>query len=228
MNILKESINDQAKQLRTEVTTARETLPFNTSSLPSRKEVHGKKKQKMKLKMKFPLVKLLALFFVLLPITVLAIYTSLSKDDSTEAVDGNQASYSEVKGFESYNKEDSKVVVETTDKEEKEEASASKEEPADKQEKTEAVEEPKEEAVVEETKEPTPTTTETPAETPAETPKKEEAKVIQHTVKPNETIFRIAMTYFSSQEGIEIIKQYNGLSSNEITVGQVLQIPVNQ
>lgn len=225
---MKESINDQAKQLRTEVTTAQETLPFNTSSLPSRKEVHGKKKQKMKLKMKFPLVKLLALFFILLPITVLAIYTSLSKDNSTEVVDSNQSSYSEVKGFESYNKEDSKVVVETTEKEEKEEVDTSKEEaPVNQEETKPAVEEqPKEEPVVEETKETPPTTTET--ETKTETQNKEETKVIQHTVKANETIFRIAMTYFSSQEGIEIIKQYNGLSSNEIRVGQVLQIPVNQ
>jgi len=230
VTILKESINDQAKQLRTEVTTAQETLPFNTSSLPSRKEVHGKKKQKMKLKMKFPLVKLLALFFILLPITVLAIYTSLSKDNSTEVVNSNQSSYSEVKGFESYNKEDSKVVVETTKKEEKEEVDTSKEEAPVNQEEIEPVveEQPKEEPVVEETKETTPTPTTTETETKTETQNTGGTKVIQHTVKANETIFRIAMTYFSSQEGIEIIKQYNGLSGNEIRVGQVLQIPVNQ
>jgi len=164
----------------------------------------------------------------LLPITVLAIYTSLSKDNSTEVVNSNQSSYSEVKGFESYNKEDSKVVVETTKKEEKEEVDTSKEEAPVNQEEIEPVveEQPKEELVVEETKETPPTTTETEAKT--ETQNKEETKVIQHTVKANETIFRIAMTYFSSQEGIEIIKQYNGLSDNEIRVGQVLQIPVNQ
>ncbi len=235
MKKLKESRNDQAEQLRAEVTATREALPFNTSSLPSRKEVHGKKKQKIKWKIKFPLVKLLALFFVLLPITVLAIYTSLSKGNKAEVVDNEPVSYSEVKGFESYSKDENKSVIAEKDKEEKEEkAESSSNGDATKEEKdTEQAEKVEQEEnsqkadqVVTTEQTQTPPTTETKVEQEVE--KKEETKIIEHTVQSNETIFRIAMRYFSSQDGIDIIKQYNGLSGNEIRVGQVLKIPVKQ
>ena len=232
---MKESRKDQAEQLRAEVTATREALPFNTSSLPSRKEVHGKKKQKIKWKIKFPLVKLLALFFVLLPITVLAIYTSLSKDNKAEVADNEPVSYSEVKGFESYSKNENKSVVAEEDKEEKEEQveSSSNDDATKEEEDTEQAEKVEQEEnsqkadqLVTTEKAPTETTTETKVEQEVE--KKEETKIIEHTVQTNETIFRIAMRYFSSQDGIDIIKQYNGLSSNEIRVGQVLKIPVKQ
>ena len=239
MKKLKESRNDQAEQLRVEVTATREALPFNTSSLPSRKEVHGKKKQKIKWKIKFPLVKLLALFFVLLPITVLAIYTSLSKDNKAEVADNEPVSYSEVKGFESYSKNENKSVVAEEDKEEKEEQveSSSNDDATKEEEDTEQAEKVEQEEnsqkadqLVTTEKAPTETPTQTTAETKVEeeVEKKEETKIIEHTVQTNETIFRIAMRYFSSQDGIDIIKQYNGLSSNEIRVGQVLKIPVKQ
>ena len=46
------------------------------SSLPSRSEVHRKKKKKKKTsKVKFPLIKLLVLFFILLPIGFYFVYT---------------------------------------------------------------------------------------------------------------------------------------------------------
>lgn len=47
------------------------------SSLPSRSEVHRKKKKKLKAKIKFPLIKLLVLFFILLPIGFYFVYTYL-------------------------------------------------------------------------------------------------------------------------------------------------------
>ena len=49
--------------------------------------------------------------------------------------------------------------------------------------------------------------------------------VIQHVVQSNENLFRIALKYYSSAEGVEIIKQYNGLKGNDIVTGQVLKIP---
>ncbi len=61
------------------------------SSLPSRSEVHRKKKKKSKAKIKFPLIKLLVLFFILLPIGFYCIYAYLQdrpvyKQNSSEAV----------------------------------------------------------------------------------------------------------------------------------------------
>lgn len=46
-----------------------------------------------------------------------------------------------------------------------------------------------------------------------------------HVVAPGETLFRIAMNYYGSPDGVETIKSANGLSSNEISAGQTLRIP---
>lgn len=47
------------------------------STLPSRSELHRKKKKKGKVKIKFPLIKLLVLFFILLPIGFYCVYVYL-------------------------------------------------------------------------------------------------------------------------------------------------------
>ncbi|TFH63358.1 LysM peptidoglycan-binding domain-containing protein [Peribacillus frigoritolerans] len=59
-------------------------------------------------------------------------------------------------------------------------------------------------------------------------PDKEEYKVVLHTVQGEETLFRISMNYYKSQEGIALIKEWNGLNGNEISKGQVLKIPIKK
>jgi len=56
-------------------------------------------------------------------------------------------------------------------------------------------------------------------------PAEEQGGFLYHQVQPGETLFRIAMNYYKSQDGIEKIRQANGLSGNEISVGQTLKIP---
>lgn len=46
-----------------------------------------------------------------------------------------------------------------------------------------------------------------------------------HIVAANETLYRISMNYYGSDVGVEKIKKANGLSSNDIRVGQKLIIP---
>ena len=46
-----------------------------------------------------------------------------------------------------------------------------------------------------------------------------------HTVAAGETIYSISVTHYQSGKGVDKIKQANGLTSNEIYVGQVLMIP---
>ena len=46
-----------------------------------------------------------------------------------------------------------------------------------------------------------------------------------HTVGSNENLYRISLKYYGNGEGVEKIKSANGLSSNEIRVGQRLVIP---
>ena len=52
---------------------------------------------------------------------------------------------------------------------------------------------------------------------------KPEAKT--HTVSPGETLYSISVIHYQSGKGVERIKQANGITSNEIYVGQVLVIP---
>ncbi|KOR79533.1 hypothetical protein AM232_14580 [Bacillus sp. FJAT-21352] len=59
-------------------------------------------------------------------------------------------------------------------------------------------------------------------------PDKEGYKVVLHTVQGEETLFRISMNYYKSQEGIALIREWNGLKGNEISKGQVLKIPIKK
>ncbi|MED4096523.1 LysM peptidoglycan-binding domain-containing protein, partial [Peribacillus simplex] len=59
-------------------------------------------------------------------------------------------------------------------------------------------------------------------------PDKESYKVVLHTVQGEETLFRISMKYYKSQEGIALIREWNGLNGNEISKGQVLKIPIKK
>lgn len=101
---------------------------------------------------------------------------------------------------------------------EQEEEEESEEEPAEEQvEPTETQDQSEEnqseeEPVVEEEEE------EQPAEEPVQTER-------THTVQSNETLYRIAMNYYNDPTAVDRIKQANNLTSNEISVGQVLVLP---
>jgi cytoskeletal protein RodZ len=65
-----EKENDQAGELRSRIERHKAK-----SSLPKRSKVHQNKKKKSKVKIKFPMIQLLALFFILLPIGFYSLYT---------------------------------------------------------------------------------------------------------------------------------------------------------
>ena len=82
------------------------------------------------------------------------------------------------------------------------------EEPAEVVTEEPKVEEPKQEPVVVEKTEPTEVTSSK-----------------SHIVKENETLYRIAVNYYNDPTAVEKIKSANGLTSNEIAVGQRLVLP---
>ncbi|MGN1401204.1 MAG: LysM peptidoglycan-binding domain-containing protein [Bacillus sp. (in: firmicutes)] len=226
------------------------------SKMPSRMEIHGVKKQKKKKrKLRVPLIKVLAVFFVILVVGSLAVYSSISKGDSADAGGSSQKEVAK----------DTEVVIDELDEDEEETAGTKKDTEKDAQ--ADEGQEAKKEANTEETSEqdknkdqaavsdvkPTEKEEEKTAEKTNEkadssnssstntekeqsTSKTEEKKetepsgpkVVEHTVQSKETIFRIAMNYYGSQKGIEIIKNYNGLNGNDLRVGQVLKIPLEQ
>lgn len=51
-------------------------------------------------------------------------------------------------------------------------------------------------------------------------------RVVKHTVKKKETLYRISMKYYKSRAGEDKIRNYNNLNGNEVYTGQVLNIPL--
>jgi LysM repeat protein len=231
---------DQAERLRKRIDRKQETGDSGQkSALPPRSRIHQEKRKKNKWRVKYPVIRLLALFFILLPITIFSIYQYVNSDKSINT--GLNAESEEI-GSETVvfatNDEDDVTTIEVreeqeTEKPEKAEETQEKQAASDQQEKqapqkSDAEDKGSEPASDKQANQTASESTDSSrtAETQAELKKK--GKIVYHTVKPKETIFRIAMTYYKSQSGIEIIKQANNLPSNEIQTGQVLKIPLEQ
>jgi LysM repeat protein len=236
-------IRDQAERLRKRVERKSEHTIEKKESLPPRSELHRQKQKKTKVKVKYPVIRLMALFFILLPISFFSIISYL---------DGKQIPLNktlERAGVEMINVESHEDNKQGQDTDEDNEAPAYEE--IDDTDKIEIIaaaghapsssgdkntsETPVESEEKESEKSTVPASS-APESKPSETegsPNTGEAvsegsneKIIYHTVKPSETIFRVAMTYYKSQEGIPIIKKANNIQGNEIQAGQVLKIPI--
>lgn len=170
--------------------------------------------------------------FILIPVAILIFVAFVYEPDDTDfaATNDNEVS------FETTPSEETPVLVpEETEEEVTEEA-----EP-EEVEKVEEAEEPAEQPAEDTPKEETPAETEQPVEnttpapqetpaaaTPAPPANNDPVSSKSVVVKPNETLYRIAVNnYGASGAGaaVEKIKQANGLSSNEIFVGQTLILP---
>ncbi|RTR30400.1 LysM peptidoglycan-binding domain-containing protein [Robertmurraya yapensis] len=228
-----EPLRDQAQRLRKRISKkseAHEELITSSATLPPRSRVHQQeqKRKKTRLKLKYPIIRLLAIFFILLPVVSIYIINHNKEKASTESVDhneqGNIESVNVTDEDEGVSISDSTVIeenVEDVNEEIVAESVAGSEEEANQE--TEVVES-------EEMENPASTQTTvndkntTPPVTAPETNTASEA-VQSHTVQPGENLFRIAMKYYGSQSGIEKIKQANNIQGNEIQVGQTIKIP---
>ncbi|MED3689306.1 LysM peptidoglycan-binding domain-containing protein [Peribacillus butanolivorans] len=258
---------DQAGELGTRVERQKAK-----SSLPKRSQVHQNKKKKSKVKIKFPMIKLLSLFFILLPIGFYSLNTYLQEKPerhtrSDQVVNYNEnedadketipttATADDLKDNDLEKEEKNSAKSEAEKKKEKEKQKAEEKEQAKKkaEEKEKAQQEAEEKAKAkqiaeekakakqiaeekakakqiaeEKAKKEAAEDKKTTERAPAVKPNKDEYKVVLHTVKAEETLFRISMNYYNSQEGIALIKEWNGLNGNEISKGQVLKIPIKK
>ncbi|MGG0412801.1 LysM peptidoglycan-binding domain-containing protein [Peribacillus simplex] len=245
-----EKENDQAGELRSRIERQKAK-----SSLPKRSKVHQNKKKKSKVKIKFPMIQLLALFFILLPIGFYTLYTYLQdrpvpvkksdqvvfSEEDTESIP-TTATADDLKEKETAKAEAEKEKEEAEAKaqqeaEEKAKAQQEAEEKAKAQQEAEekakaqqeAAEKAKEQQIADEKAKKAAAEKKKAAENvQAAKPDKEEYKVVLHTVQGEETLFRISMNYYKSQEGIALIREWNGLNGNEISQGQVLKIPIKK
>ncbi|WP_411738603.1 LysM peptidoglycan-binding domain-containing protein [Peribacillus sp. S4] len=243
-----EKENDQAGELRSRIERQKAK-----SSLPKRSKVHQNKKKKSKVKIKLPMIQLLALFFILLPIGFYSLYTyfqerplPVTKSDQVVLKEEDKESIPTTATAEDLKeKESAKAEAEK----EKEEAEAKAKAQQEAKEKAKAQEEAEEKAKVQreaEAKAKAQQEAEEKAKVQQEAEEKakkaaaekknvqaaksdkEAYKVVLHTVQGEETLFRISMNYYKSQEGIALIREWNGLNGNEISRGQVLKIPIKK
>ena len=197
------------------------------SKLPSRSELHRKGRKPNK-KSSHTTINVILGLFTLIPVLILVYIISdfYTPGDRTSAKGGDTGTLFEM---------NSEKPVENTavaDKDDEKKATSKEDEKsAEKTEaeaKAKAEEKPVSKPVVNVNptpeKKPEVKVEPKPEKKPEEKP---ESKPVSktHTVGGNENLYRISLKYYGNGEGVEKIKSANGLSSNEIGVGQKLVIP---
>ncbi|MGG5253761.1 hypothetical protein ACQYAD_09720 [Neobacillus sp. SM06] len=76
---------DQAERLRKRIEKVQETKN-QAASLPPRSELHRHQRKRTKWKLKYPVIRLLVLFFILLPIVSFSVYSYFSGSKNGKAV----------------------------------------------------------------------------------------------------------------------------------------------
>ncbi|OLS40205.1 LysM peptidoglycan-binding domain-containing protein [Bacillus sp. MRMR6] len=211
-----EPYRDQAERLRRRIEKINEQNLVEQDKLPPREQIHRQKRKKTKMKIKYPVIRLLVLSFILLPIIIFSM-NSYYNDKNRGGVEKTTVPTS---GYETVKFEEANTdhIVD----EDKEEEQAVVE--VDLAVETEPVEEviPPENEASENGVE----TPETTASTKNDETKTQQNNFIYHTVQPGENLFRISMKYYHSKAGEEIIKKANKLLNENVYVGQVLKIPL--
>jgi LysM repeat protein len=218
-----EPYRDQADRLKQRIERINEETNEVRDQLPPREQIHREKRKKTKLKVKYPVIRMLVLFFILLPIVIFSAYTYLEegkKGNRTEKVSGDSS------GYEVINYEKSETES-TTESETEEETVAKIEETIEVQK-----------SVIPDTTVKSPVSTDkgtdknsgtsTEPVTAKPDSSKDTRKTIYHTVKKGENLYRISLKYYHSKAGEDIIRKANNLKGNEIYLGQVLEIPLTK
>jgi LysM repeat protein len=210
----------------------------STGGLPPRSEIHHQKREKKRKKQTFPLIRLQVVFFILLPIIIFVIYTNRDSifPSSSKTVSEEKSGYETISIDNSDSEKKSKsndTKADTKDnnvENEKETVEESNNNGTPVQPQPEVIDETKPTSPVEESTASEGVTTPAPNQNVSGVSSQAEnnVEVKHHTVQAGETLYRIAMKYYQSKSGIEIIKKANNLKNENISVGQVLTIPMNK
>lgn len=221
---------DQAERLRQRIVKVQVTNE-PIAGLPPRGDLHQQrqKRKKAKFKLKYPLIRLLVLFFILLPIVSFSVYSYFDGLKSG----GSVKTSSDPQGYETINFE--KAEPKNEKKPETNQQAIPKEKPVSKAENVNAS--PMESQSQNTLPGSSPIISNSsdkngaPPKNPSgsnQTKNPDGKKIVYHTVQPKETIFRIAINYYHSQSGVAIIKAANHMKTDAIETGQVLKIPLDQ
>ncbi|MDN3016671.1 LysM peptidoglycan-binding domain-containing protein [Paenibacillus sp. BSR1-1] len=220
-----EPYRDQAERLKQRIQKINEKID-ESGDLPPREQLHRQKKKKTKWKFKYPVIRLLVLFFILLPIIIFSVisYIDGKRIGSTVKTSGDSV------GYETINLEKTEIDEKNkqADEQQMESNQVKNEAALTEENSTKEISTPprpvnidanksgdKNSQPIQETKKSQPTA-----------PKKT-SKIVYHTVQPKETLYHIAMKYYKSQSGMNIIRQANHFQGDNINAGQVLKIPLN-
>jgi len=214
-----EPFRTQAERLKQRIEKINEETSEGRDKLPPREQIHREKRKKTKLKVKYPIIRILVLFFILLPIVIFSAYSYLEegKSNKTEKVTGESPGY-EVINFEKSETESSSVTKVDENKEDN--STVEIEEDAIEVQQPVSPETQVLEPVSEQGDNNIPNTDKNSSASTETT--------ITHTVKTGENLYRISLKYYRSKAGEEIIRKANTLKGNEIYVGQILKIPVKK
>ncbi|MDX5484057.1 MULTISPECIES: LysM peptidoglycan-binding domain-containing protein [Bacillus] len=220
--------------------------PSDDSHFPTREDFHEYKKQRTK-KVRNPLFTTLAIIFPIIVITVfflLIYYTSKEINDnnnqgvyidktSSADTDPVPSALAETKNDANADKADASDEEKKKKDEEKEKKRSKEKAEQKKKEKAAKEKQEREKAAAAKKREQQQLALQKQQEEKkrkeAEEKKNQEEKpvrVVQHTVGPEENLYRISMKYYKSRSGEEKIKAYNHLNGNSVYSGQVLNIPL--
>jgi cytoskeletal protein RodZ len=232
-----EPYRDQAERLKQRIEKINEKVE-DKEVLPPREHIHRQKKKKTKWKLKYPLIRLLVLFFILLPVIIFSV---ISYRDGAKKTNGVEKTSEESVGYETINLEKSKddeetiensdetkeAIVESNNSDESSEQSNDDVEQTEKTVDTSVQPDSTNENKIDSQVSDINSQKEKEAGTSGPSTETEASKISSHTVKPNENLYRIAMMYYHNPKGMDIIMEANHLTSKQINAGQVLKIPLN-
>ncbi|WP_040208311.1 LysM peptidoglycan-binding domain-containing protein [Neobacillus jeddahensis] len=243
-----EPFRNQAERSKKRIQKNVEMVEVNDSGkLPPREQVHRQKRKKTKWKVKYPVIRLLVLCFILLPIIIFSVISyreNGKKIGGTEKTSGNSVGYETI-NLDEMNQEDEPKETPQDKGGEVDSEGENDQVPSDTKqgEANESENHPDQSSSQDESstnnqitginnnKQGETTTSPTNTNSNTTTNKnvtETTSDIVYHTVQPHETLFRIAIKYYKSQNGIEIIKNANNLQTEAINVGQVLKIPLNK
>jgi LysM repeat protein len=236
-----EPYRDQADRLKQRIEKINQKTE-DGEQLPPRRQLHRQKQPKTKWKIKYPVIRLLVLVFILLPIIYFSIISSLHE----KKIGGAEKVSSDTKnaGYETINLEEnnSNSADSTNDSVKKKVTNQIENENSTTNGSLDSTTQPqagpnkKASAPTAETnvivlpigkdsdKNSSPETG-TNSSKPITSAKTK--KIVYHTVQPHETLYHIAIEYYHSPTGMNIIKNANHLKGDQLEKGQVLKIPLN-
>lgn len=199
---------------------------------------------------RYPLLNVLIIFFLLIPIVVVIVFVAVQnsgqpdnavKEESSVSVDNNTKAKQEAK--EKAAKEKAAKEKAAKEKEEREKAAKEKAEADEKAKQDQAAQQAAAEkaaaekaaadkqAAAERAEQERQNALKAEQERKAAEEAKKQAEAAQassHTVQAGETLYRIAVNAYGASnatQGVQKIKQANGLSSDSVPVGTVIKIP---